>query len=485
MNKVIIQHFNNTGVTYTMKKAVCLLVLSFLLGFFGSSWSEAEERKLAVEADYETLRTAIVMSFDDSIYKSSEMGLSAHPIFSKSLSPSTIQEHKVLVDLLEKAGVQILQVRDLLQDAVDRARQKGALEGWIRETYPDQYGRILPYLDQVNADNILQCSDKLFYRSNEKGEFDPLFIPIALMYWSHDFAISTPKGVIIGNSVVFSRTFENAIARLIFPYAAALRDFPVVLDAAREGVNLDGGDVIVRDEKTLFVGVGNRSDKKAAPLLAKKLGMDVFAVTMPPIGKPNGMNSLFLHLDSIFNFVDHDKVVAIPCFLEKEYINRNPMTRILAGLAAQTDSMMSRIKPRDSGGGSEQIRLTIKLMPEVGWVTKYEADTGKEVPLGMKLVDYARSQGWKVIPVGGDREGMEEDKWMLERVIHEQRWQGANIVQLGPGRVIAFQHNTYTNEALRRGGIEVSTFPGELIALRYGGPHCLVLPLVRKKKPDS
>jgi arginine deiminase len=468
-----------------MKKSMCLLAFSFLLGSLGTSWLGAAERKPVVEADYETLRTAIVMSIDDSIYKLSEMGVSAHPIFSRELSPSTIREHKALVDLLEKAGVQVLQVRDLLQDAVDHARQKGTLERWIQETYPDQYGRILPYIDQLTADTILQRSDNLFYRSNEKGEFDPLFIPIVSMSWSRDFAISTPKGMIIGNSVVFGRTLENAIARLIFPYATALRDFPVVFDAAQEGVNLDGGDIIVRDEKTLFLGIGNRSDKEAAPLLAKKLGMDVFAVTMPPIDKPNGLNLLFLHLDSIFNFVDRDKIVTVPYFLDKKHINHNPMSRILAGLANQTDSIMSRLKPRDSGGDSEQIRLTIKLMPEVGWVTWYEAGTGKERPLGMKLADYARSQGWKIITVGGNQEGMQEDKWVLERVMHEQRWQGANIFQLGPGRVIAFQHNTHTNEALRRAGIEVSTIPGEWLALRHGGPHCLILPLVRKKGPTS
>lgn len=157
------------GVTDTMKKSICLLALSFLLGSLGASWLGAGERKPAVEADYETLRTAIVMSFDNSIYKSSEIGLSVHPIFSRELSPSSIQEHKALVDLLKKAGVQVLKVEDLLQDAVDHARQKGTLERWIQETYPDQYGRILPYIDQVTADTILQRSDKLFYEATKRA----------------------------------------------------------------------------------------------------------------------------------------------------------------------------------------------------------------------------------------------------------------------------------------------------------------------------
>jgi arginine deiminase len=43
-----------------------------------------------------------------------------------------------------------------------------------------------------------------------------------------------------------------------------------------------------------------------------------------------------LHLDSIFNFVDRDKVLAVPYFLEQAYVDTNPMGPILAGLAART-----------------------------------------------------------------------------------------------------------------------------------------------------
>ncbi|MFH1575011.1 MAG: arginine deiminase family protein [Acidobacteriota bacterium] len=443
--------------------------------------ADGSERKTVVEADYETLRTVIVMSVDESIRKSAEMGSSVHPIFNKGLAPGSSREHRGLVDLLEQGGARVLQVRDLLQDAIEGAREKGQLDEWIRETYADQYERIAPHIGQVTADMVLQSSDALFYRNNGAGEFDPLFLPISSMYWCRDFAISTPKGIIIGNGQHFGRTLENAIARLMFRHAAALRDFPIAFDAVQEGVTLDGGDVIVRDENTLFVGVGQRSDKEAAPLLARKLGMDVIAVAMPPREKPNGMSRQLLHLDSIFNLVDRDKVVAVPYFLEKAYADSSPMARILSGLALQTDGIRGRLKPESAGGDSKQIRLTVDLMPAVGWLTKYEAGTGKETALGMKLVDYARSQGWKVVFAGGERGDLPEDKWVIERAMYELRWQGVNVAQLGPGRVIAYAHNVHTNEALRRAGVEVLTFPGELLSIRNGGPHCLILPLVRTK----
>lgn len=439
------------------------------------------ERPPAVAADFDTLRSVIVMTIDESIRKSSEMGSSVHPVFNKGLAPGTIPEHRALVALLRREGVRVLQVRDLLQNAIDNARRKGELDAWIRETYPDQYPRILPHMAQVDADAVLQNSDTLFYRNNDKGELDPLFLPISSMYWSRDFAISTPKGIVIGNGQNFGRKLENAIARMMFRYADALRDFPVVLDAAKEGVLLDGGDVIVRDQRTLFVGVGQRSDREAAVLLARKLDMDVIAVSMPPRDKPNGMSRQLLHLDSIFNLVDRDKAVAVPYFLEKAYAQSNPIMRILAGLAFQTDAIKDRLGPDTTAGDAKQLRMTIELMPDVGWLTRYSAGTGEAKPLDMKLVDYVRSQGCTVVYAGGERGAMPEEKWVLERALYELRWQGVNVGQLGPGRVIAYAHNVHTNEALRRAGVKVQTFPGDLLSMRNGGPHCLLLPLVRRR----
>ncbi len=68
---------------------------------------------------------------------------------------------------------------------------------------------------------------------------------------------------------------------------------------------------------------------------------------------------------------------------------------------------------------------------------------------------------------------------VFEATTRRSRWQGANVVQLRPGRVVAYEHNIHTNDALRRAGVEVMTFPGELLSLDNGGPHCLLMPLVR------
>ncbi|HEX7174557.1 MAG TPA: arginine deiminase family protein, partial [Pyrinomonadaceae bacterium] len=130
-------------------------------------------------------------------------------------------------------------------------------------------------------------------------------------------------------------------------------------------------------------------------------------------------------------------------------------------------------------GKSDDVRLTARLMPQVGWVMRHAAGTGAATPLGLKLVDYFRERGYEVTYVGGEQGAMATEKYAVERAMYELRWQGANVVALAPGRVVAFEHNVHTNEALRRAGVDVVTFPGELLSIRNGGPHCLVMPLVR------
>jgi arginine deiminase len=393
------------------------------------------------------------------------------------LPRGTIREHAALLELLRQQGVRVLDVRDLLESAIRNARQAGKLAEWLRQTFPATAAEAIKHLDELDADSLLNRRDDHFYLSG-RDSLAPLFPGLSSMYWARDFAISTPKGIIVGNGQMYGRALENALARLVFQYADEVKGFPVVFDAGKEGVFLDGGDVMVLDERTLLVGVGNRSSVEAAPKLAARLGMDVLAVSMPPADKPSGLSRQLLHLDSIFNLVDQRKALAVPFFLEKRYSEANPMRQVLLGVARQMDEIR-RLQPERDLGKSDELRLTVELMPQVGWVTRYAAGTGQATPLGVKLVDYFRAQGYQIISVGGEQGALPVEKYAIERAMYELRWQGANVVQLRPGRVIAYEHNVHTNEALRRAGVEVLTFPGDLLSLRNGGPHCLLLPLVR------
>jgi len=433
-----------------------------------------------VTSDTATLRATLVLPLDEWIYKSSAMG-QGMPFFSTGHPRGVIEEYRALIELLTLAGVEVLDVRDLLQDAIDAARRAGTLEAEMRAIFPGSATAIAQRLDEIDADSLLFLRDDHVYMDQDDGSVAPLFPGFSSMYWARDWAATTPAGVVIGNSRRFTRSLENKLAKFLFAYAGRLRDVPVVFDAGAEGVNLDGGDLIVYDQNTILLGVGNRSSVEAAPLLAQQLGMDVIAVALPSWDNRTGLGRQLLHLDTTFNLVDYGTLLTTPYFHEKRYNDSNPVGRMLAGIAKQAEAW-NAINEADelTDENVEYINKTVEQMPEIGRLTRYAAGSGEATVLDDELVDVLRAKGYEVVYVGGPRGDMHETKWATERAMYELRYQGGNVVQLGPGRVIAFEHNVATNQALRDAGIEVYTFPGELIGMRGGGPHCLLMPLVRR-----
>lgn len=461
------------------RTAAAVIIVLCLAGSGCTGGPQWEPSSPYVTSDTANLSAALVWPLGDHIFKSSEMG-SGLTFFSVGLPKGTIDQHAAMVRVMERAGVNVLNIPDVLDSAVRNARSQGALAEWLRETYPATAEQSIQRLDELDGRSLLNMRDDHFYLQNPEGEFDPLFPGMSSFYWARDFAATTSKGVIIGRSSNNSRFTEMAFTRLMFRYADLLKDIPVVFDAGEEDVNLEGGDIIVVSEQELLLGVGNRSDRVAAPMLARKLGMDVIAVSMPPSDRRSGLQRQLLHLDSIFNLVDTNTVLAVPFFLEKEYSDSNPMKPVLLGLARQMETLRE-LDTDASVGNPTSLRTTVEIMSEVGWVTRYEAGTGDSTALDMKLLDYMRERGYTVVYVGGEQGELAIEKYTLERAMYELRWQGANVIQLGPGRIIAYEHNTYTNQALRNAGIKVYTFPGSLLSMRNGGPHCLVMPLIRGK----
>jgi arginine deiminase len=66
----------------------------------------------------------------------------------------------------------------------------------------------------------------------------------------------------------------------------------------------------------------------------------------------------------------------------------------------------------------------------------------------------------------------------------EQWTLAANTVATAPGRVIAFDCNVRTNEALAAAGVEVHPVPGRHLGRGRGGPRCLTCPLNRGPVPE-
>jgi arginine deiminase len=431
-----------------------------------------------VPSDVAPLRKVLVHEPGPEARKAMTVSAAVHPFQSVDLlGPDAPAQHAAMVARLREAGAEVLTFLGVLDSAIVAARAAGQFAPWLGRHAPELAEREA----ELDAAGLIGARDELVYHADPReGGLRMLVHPLQYLLYVRDLAVMTPRGLVLSNLINKNRRYEVDLFRLALRWSPELAGYPVALDAGREGVLLQGGDLIVADERTLLLGVGNLTEESAAKRMAQKLEMDVVAVQLPSAGRVrkswpfadgNGLRIKFLHLDTIMSLVGPDAAVAVPYFLEADFAGRDPLANLLRSMADEP------------GNEGPPLHKLADSLVDVGLVRLYRAGSGSLDPAveGLKLVDYLRHRGYRVTFVGGDRPASEAlaAKHMVESVLHEARFQAANVLALGPNRLVAPSENALTVEALRAQGVEVRTFPaGELVHWN-GGAHCLTLPLER------
>ncbi len=342
----------------------------------------------------------------------------AEVVYLKDLVEETIAEADVRKELteqfLDEAGLENHRIRDILRDyfgSMERGRLVETMMAGVRKS-------------DVRGFETGKLAD---YRSFRSDDYPFLIDPMPNLYFTRDPFATIGAGVSLHRMHTVTRNRETLFGKFIFQYHPVYKDAPKWYDRG-ETSSLEGGDILILSPQVIAVGISQRTeedsiDKFAHTVLSiSETFQKILAFNIPKTRS-------FMHLDTVFTMVDHDKFTVHP----------NILHEITVYVMELVDGKV-RIQ-------EEQGRLEDILKKHLGLDNVQLIKCGSDSP-----IDAAREQ-WS---------------------------DGSNTLAIAPGEVIVYERNYVTNRILEDNGITVHTIPCSELSRGRGGPRCMSMPFVRE-----
>ena len=370
------------------------------------------------------------------------------------------QEYEELSGILGKVA-KVYEVADLLERVLDKpdARQELIQRICATEEVTDYFDTLMAMSSKMLVTVLIEglpakINTLTSYFKNEYYALPPLYN----FYFTRDAAVTLGSQVLACRMANKVRMREALIMDAIYRESGEFNCN--VVDANdfqfnKEGINMEGGDIIVAREDILLLGNGMRTSTQGIDFMIERFRRDFgpgrYNIIVQQL--PSEPES-FIHLDMTFTFLDRDKCLVFdPLILES---NQYQTVHIVV-----------------ENNKVKSIRPVAGILPALK-------------KLGMDL---------KPVICGGD------DEWDQER---EQWHSGANSFAWAPGKVLTYARNIHTLDQLDKNGFEIVlaedilsgkisedilhddkpvavAIAGAELARGGGGPRCMTMPLSRQK----
>ena len=344
------------------------------------------------------------------------------------------EEHKGYIKALEKNGIRVHTVRELLEQAPIEKLRACAISALTYDTsnMPDATEKSEKYrmsvINGMSRADLIRCillrpTVNLYSTGNNTG-FEAVYThsPLMNLYFTRDQSITTPRGHIISKMNSTQRAAETQIVSLCYE----LMGVEPILSITGDG-RLEGGDYL-RGGTISYIGCGMRTNIDAIRQImeADAFGHDTIAVV-----NDRKWWQMQMHLDTYFNIIDKDLCTLV----ESRY------------LAKESDPEWVTVDLYTRERGGKEYSLTQKEIP---------------------FVEFLKRRGFEIIPIKPEDE------------LHYAN----NFLTIAPRHIMAVGNQSKElQKALAEHGVKVEWIPLETLIKGYGAAHCMTQ--VIKAKPAT
>ncbi|MBP5228541.1 MAG: arginine deiminase [Bacteroidales bacterium] len=429
-----------------------------------------EPIKVNVQSEIGRLRGVILHTPGDEVENMTPR-IAQRALYSDILNLSIAQrEYAQLAGVLNK-WTTTYQIADLLSVVLDDPGDRGLLLSRICsiENVPEYFDMLMSTPTKKLVKLLIEglpakIETLTAFLADEYYALSPLYN----FYFTRDASASVGRDVLICKMANKVRVRESLIMESIFSnprlFECSIIDANefskerageggIAGSAVKNGVSVEGGDIIVIDDNILLVGNGLRTTSKGIDMLIQRFCKDKSDGQKNIIVQqlPDDVES-FIHMDMVFTMLDKDA-----CLIYEPLIL-----------------------------GENQYR-TVLITIENGRVKKIRDE--------QNVLSTLRKLGKDLRPVycGGS-----EDEWNADR---EQWHSGANSFAIAPGKILSYARNVHTLNALDAAGFNVVTaddviadkvdlekekrcvitIEGSELPRGGGGARCMTMPVVRDK----